>query len=78
MTKIIDLTKEAKKEKPIEFVRFLSKDGSTQSAQKKPHEYENIEIIFRVYEEGLALMIAYNIDKRFANFYLGFINDGIV
>ena len=81
MTKIIDLTKEAKEEKelkPIEFVTFLCKNGINRPAEKKPNEYKNIEIAFRIYEEGLALMIAYNKDKSFANFYLGFINDGIV
>ena len=78
MTKVIDLTKEAKELKPIQFVTFLCKNGINRPAEKKPHDYENIEIAFRIYEEGLALMFAYNDDKSLGNFYLGHFNDGIV
>ena len=81
MTKVIDLTKEAKEEKvlkPIEFVKYISSNGITYQASIKPQEYKNIEIAFRFYENGLVLMFAYNDDKSFGNFYLGHFNDGIV
>jgi len=81
MTVVIDLTKEAKEEKvlkPIEFTMFISNNGSLNVPENKPHEYKNIELAFRIYQEGLALMFAYNDDKRFGNFYLGHFNDGIV
>ena len=81
MTKVIDLTKGAKEEKvlkPIEFVTFLSKNGSTSEAKVKPQDYKNIEIAFRVYEQGLVLMFAYNDRKDLGSLYFGYVNDGIV
>ena len=81
MTKVIDLTKEAKEEKvlkPTEFVTYLSKNGNTYQAKAKPNEYKNIEIVFRVYGDGLVLMLAYNDRKDLGNLYLGYINDEIV
>jgi len=81
MTKIIDLTKEAKEEKvlkPIEFARYININGDQTTAQTAPSRFEFIELICRKYENEYDLMFAYNLPRNSGSLYLGYINDGIV
>ena len=78
MTKIIDLTKEAKELKPIEFIIYISPDGSHDIAVDKPSEYKFIELNCRKYGGLYDLMFAFNTDKSSGSIYLGHFNDGIV
>ena len=80
MTKIIDLTKEAKEEKvlkPIEFVRYVGLNGYIK-AKTQPSAFNFIEMICRKYENEYDLIFAYNDNRSLGGLYLGHFNDGIV
>jgi len=81
MTKVTDLTKEAKEEnvlKKIEFVKYVSPHWDQNLTQDKPYDYKNIDLIFRKYGGVFDLMFGFNDERSCGGLYLGHYNDGIV
>ena len=81
MTKIIDLTKEAKEGKvlkPIEFVKYIRPRGQRITAQTNPSDFKLIELICRKYTDGYDLMFASDDNRNLGGLYLGHFNDGIL
>ena len=79
MTKVIDLTKEAKELKPIEFKQHIGFNCSVISTEIKPGSFKNIELICRKYNNTKHdLMFAYHDNRNLGGLYLGHFNDGIV
>jgi len=82
MTKIIDLTKEAKEEKvlkPIEFVSFLDDNCEIRKTTVPNGElkWDKLYLLYRDYRGSeFDLMFASNEDVQCL--YLGHFNDGIV
>jgi len=82
MTKVIDLTKEAKEEKVlkrIEFVSFLDDNCAIRETTLPNGElkWDKLYLLYRNYRgSGFDLMFALNED--FQCLYLGHFNDGIV
>ena len=81
MTKVIDLTKEAKEEKglkPIEFVKYISTHGNQVYTCAKPADFGNVELICKKYGGLYDLMFAFDGERSSGSLYLGHFNDGIV
>ena len=79
MTKVIDLTKEAKELKPIEFVNQMSEKGDMTSTTWEPIHFNFLELICRRYQNGnFDLFFAYDGLRNIGIFFLGHFNDGTV
>ena len=90
MTKVTILgseSKESKKLKPIEFVRYYNIKmnefrSNDHENRLNPKDYKNIELISKGYDDqDLDLFFAYNEDRnewKNTNLYLGHFNDGVV
>lgn len=81
MTKCIVLGEQPteKKLKPIEFKYVIKSNFEKDTPQKRPHEWENIELIGKnYYGGGYDIMYAYNDELRYGSLYAGHWNDGVV
>lgn len=65
------------KKKPIKFVKAIYSD-TLETAEIKPHQWKNIELICKRYEASYDLMFAYDDKRDDGTAYLGYFNDGIV
>lgn len=70
---------EAKKLKPIEFVKTLLENGELEDAESEPKNWGNLILLEKKYTSSkMDLILAYDENPNCGSLYLGHWNDGVV